>query len=236
MIKIESFLEDTGSRSARLARPVITLSYAQSLDGCLSVGRGRRTGMSGPQSMRLTHRLRAAHQAILVGIGTILADDPRLTVRLVEGPDPVPVVVDTSLRIPERCSLLQRSENLPWIIHGGHANPHRQESLEKIGAKLIPCKLNAAGRIELAEALRLVYENGIETMMVEGGAGIITSFLAGRLFDQAVITLCPFWLGGLPAVGEALVKDACWPALANPAYEQAGEDLIVYGELKEARL
>jgi GTP cyclohydrolase II len=200
------------------------------------VERGRRTAMSGPQAMRLTHRLRAAHQAILVGIGTVLADDPQLSVRLVQGPNPLPIVIDSNLRIPDNCNLLQRRENQAWIIFGREASPTRQEILSQKGVHLIACERNAAGRIDLHAALKSLLQSGIENLMVEGGARIITSFLVERLFDQAVITLCPFWLGGLPSVAENLIQDACWPALASPAYEQVGDDLVVYGKRKEISL
>src|SRR5512142_1687762 len=99
-------------RAAELGRPLVTLSYAQSLDGCLTVERGRPTPLSGREALRLTHRLRAAHQGILVGVGTVLADDPQLNVRLVEGRSPRPLVLDTNLRLPLEAGLLQRSENL----------------------------------------------------------------------------------------------------------------------------
>ncbi|HRE30133.1 MAG TPA: dihydrofolate reductase family protein, partial [Anaerolineales bacterium] len=76
------------------------VSYAQSLDGCLAAAVGAPLALSGPEALRFTHQLRATHAAILVGIGTVLADDPQLTVRLVDGVHPQPVVLDSQLRLP----------------------------------------------------------------------------------------------------------------------------------------
>ena len=104
MVPIDSWLADAHNFRQVHGRPLVTLSYAQSLDGCISLRPGIPTALSGPEAMRLTHRLRAAHDAILVGIGTILADDPRLTVRLVEGRNPQPVVppeASTLVTVPE---------------------------------------------------------------------------------------------------------------------------------------
>src|SRR5512133_2370683 len=102
MSPLEELLSDAG----REGRPLVTLSYAQSLDGSLAAQRGTPLALSGPQSMELTHRLRAAQDAILVGIGTVLSDNPRLTVRLVEGSQPQPVILDSHLRFPLNANLL----------------------------------------------------------------------------------------------------------------------------------
>ena len=93
--------------------PFVTLSYAQSLDGSIAARRGEALGLSGPESLRLTHRLRSMHDAILVGIGTVLSDNPRLTVRLVNGQNPRPIVVDSRLRIPLNCRLFAENKVTP---------------------------------------------------------------------------------------------------------------------------
>ena len=97
-------------------RPFVTVSYAQSIDGSIATRRRRPLPISGPGAMRMTHGLRALHDGILVGIETVLADDPQLSVRLVEGPHPQPVVLDTRLRTPLEARLLKGGNGRPWLV------------------------------------------------------------------------------------------------------------------------
>src|SRR5574341_453241 len=114
----------------RTGRPLVTLTYAQSLDGSIAARRDARLELSGPQTLRLTHHLRSTHDAILVGIGTVLADDPRLTTRLVEGKNPQPVIVDTHLRIPLTARLLQNPDSRPLLIASPEADSSARQTLE----------------------------------------------------------------------------------------------------------
>ncbi|MCZ7668830.1 MAG: dihydrofolate reductase family protein [Chloroflexi bacterium] len=106
-------------------RPFVTLCFAQSLDGSIAIKRGQFTAISGAASMKMTHRLRAAHHALLIGIGTALADDPQMTVRLVEGRQPQPVILDSMLRLPETAVVFQHPRP-PWILP--HLRPARSAS------------------------------------------------------------------------------------------------------------
>ena len=114
MVPIDQLLARATTHRLQTGRPLVSLSYAQSLDGSLAARRGSPLLLSGKASMQLTHRLRASHDAILVGIGTILADDPQLTVRLVQGPQPQPVILDSHLRLPPNARVFQ-GPKLPWI-------------------------------------------------------------------------------------------------------------------------
>jgi riboflavin biosynthesis pyrimidine reductase len=103
--------------------PVVTLAWARTSSGAIAAADGSRTAVSGSESLLLTHRLRALHRAILVGIQTVLSDDPLLSVRLVEGSQPRPVVLDSRLRTPPRARLLTRPDMAPWIFHAGNGDP-----------------------------------------------------------------------------------------------------------------
>lgn len=235
---LDAWLDD--GWQPRPGQPLVTLSYAQSLDGCLTVRSGQPTALSGPESRLMTHRLRARHDAILVGIGTVLADNPRLNVRLAPGRDPRPVVLDTYLRIPDGCALLDRTENLPVIAVGPQADPRRRAELEARGATVLRLP-ERDGRVSLPDVLERLSALGIDSVMVEGGARVITAFLAARLVDRAVITVSPVFLGGLHASVASLAAAAatcghghhCVPVLADAQTMQLGRDLVLWGQVLE---
>jgi riboflavin-specific deaminase-like protein len=215
-------------------RPWVTLSFAQSLDGCIAARRGWPLGLSGPQSMRLTHQLRAAHQAILVGIGTVIADNPLLTVRLVEGPDPQPVILDSWLRMPLDAPLLQNSCR-PWVATREEADPQRKAQLEEVGVRLIPLPPGQDGRLSLSALLVQLARLGVSSLMVEGGASVISAFLAQGLVDLLVLTIAPVWVGGLHAIEPGIFSSAsgqaAFPRLQKVECQPLGEDLILWGRL-----
>lgn len=123
-------------------RPAVTLAYAQSLDGCIAAARGAPTRLSGAESMRLTHELRALHEAILVGVGTVLADDPQLSTRLASGPSPRPIVLDSRLRTPLSARLLRRPDGAPRgaiiVCSAAQAGSERAAALRAAGALVLP--------------------------------------------------------------------------------------------------
>ena len=187
--------------------------------------------LSGRQSLALTHRLRAVHDAILVGIGTVLADDPRLTVRLAVGKHPQPVVLDSKLRFPTDTNLLRDHPRSPWIATGRDTEEDRRRSLETAGARILRLAVDKKGQVDLVVLLEHLLERGIQKLMVEGGARVITSFLSHRLVDQVVLTVTPFLVGGLRAV-DILGEDdrPCFPRLGSVCYQWLGEDIVLWGE------
>lgn len=216
----------------RTGRPFVTLSYAQSLDGCISARAGEALALSGAQSLTLTHQLRASHDAILVGIGTVLSDNPQLTVRRVRGNNPRPIVVDSRLRLPLDCKLLNNNSRGPLIVTRQKPNPKRRKALEGAGAEVMSLPANARGQVNLAAMLNRLAEIGIQSLMVEGGARIITNFLLERLADYIVLTVAPVLVGGLRAVSDLGQSDPDhFLRVRNPGHKWLGEDLIVWGEL-----
>jgi 3,4-dihydroxy 2-butanone 4-phosphate synthase/GTP cyclohydrolase II len=217
--------------ASRDGRPFVTLTYAQSLDGSIAARRGEQTIISGPDAGRLTHRMRAHHDAILVGIGTVIADDPQLTVRLVRGPNPQPVVVDSRLRFPTWAKLL-RGERRPWIATTEAADLRRQAALEAAGARVFRLPADADGLVSLPALLEHLHHLHIRSLMVEGGATVISHFLAAHLADRLVLTIAPMLLGGLNAVSElGQMNGREMPRLARPRYQSLGKDVVLFGDL-----
>jgi riboflavin biosynthesis pyrimidine reductase len=158
-------------------------------------------------------------------------------VRLAPGASPRPIILDTALRLPLTASLVQRQENPPWIMCSPAAAQTRAAGLlSERGCRILPCGLDGSGRIALKEALHQMWQLGLDSLMVEGGAGVITSILKERLFDWAVITIRPAWLGGLGAVAEGLEVEGRWPALQEVQVVACGGDLAVWGKAAQVAL
>ncbi|NJN43878.1 MAG: RibD family protein [Anaerolineae bacterium] len=216
----------------------MTLAYAQSLDGSIAARRGEPLTISGPESLHLTHQLRAKHDAILVGIGTVLSDDPQLTVRLVPGENPQPIILDTSLRFPPDARLFG-NDRKPWIVYGETSFISNSDfgkrilKLESLGAQVISVPLNQNRRIDLPILVALLAEKGIKSLMVEGGAQVITSFLEESLVDEVILTISPSFIGGLRAIETNFAKNRNVPRLVSTKMEALGEDIIVFGQLSK---
>ena len=209
-------------------RPKITLTYAQSLNGCIAARPGERLTLSGLEAMRMTHALRATHAGILVGIGTVLADNPRLSVRLVEGPHPQPIIIDSHLRCPLDCHLLQHPVRPLWICTSAQASPERQAELEAAGARIIRVAANAHSRVDLPLAMAALYQAGIHTLMVEGGAEVITEVLRTQLADRLVLTIAPRFVNGVHAITH---EQFIPPTLHNVVQQHLGADTIIEADL-----
>ncbi len=224
---IEHWLASAQQNRAPANRPFVTLSYAQSLDGSIALHACESLALSGSESLRLTHQLRSLHDGILVGIGTVLADDPQLNVRHWSGQSPQPIVLDSQLRMPGDARLRQCAEKPCWIL-----TTQAHEWPDQDGVEICSLQAGADGRVCLQNALALLYEKGIRQLMVEGGANVITAFLKAQLVDAMVITLVPRFVGGYKAVGDLQIRSrAELPAIQQFYSEQLGEDLIIWGEL-----
>jgi 3,4-dihydroxy 2-butanone 4-phosphate synthase/GTP cyclohydrolase II len=229
MLPFEDILAQAADYQQVTGRPLVTLTYAQSLDGSLTARRGQPLALSGPQSMKITHQLRAAHDAILVGIGTILADDPRLSVRLSPGDHPQPVILDSFLRIPIDARLVSEPVRPLWIATTVAAPQDRRLALLARGVRLFDVPADPESGISLTSLLSQLAESGINSLMVEGGARVIGSFLQQRLANQVLLTITPCFVGGLSAL-EAPISGE-FPRLAGMQVQTLGEDLIVWGTL-----
>lgn len=181
-------------------RPRIVLKWAQSLDGRIALTRGRPTQVTGEESRRETHRLRTRLPAILIGLGTAVADDPLLTVRDVEGPSPVRVVLDACARLPLSSRLVRTAREFPLVVLCGQdADTEAVSALRQTGARVVHLPLEE-GLLPLPRVLEFLHGEGLNGVLVEGGATVLRMFLEQNLLDEAWCLLAPRLFGrGLEA-------------------------------------
>ena len=185
--------------------PFVTLKAAVTLDGKIASRNGESKWITGEAARAEAHRMRAQTDAILVGIGTVLADDPRLTVRHVEGIDPVRVVLDADLRTPPGAAILdpKRESAAPtWIFHAEDADSSRKDALARPEIELIAVPRHARG-VDLGAVLKALGARDIVRLMAEGGAHVHGSFLDSGLADRVAVFVAPRIMGDAEAISFA---------------------------------
>lgn len=220
-------------------RPRVTLHFAQSLDGRIGLGPGaERAILSGEEGAACAHRARSAHDAILVGVQTLLHDDPLLTARGDARSQPLRVVLDSALRVPLTARVLApaAAEAAPVLVLAcaAKASAERRRALVDAGALVELLPSDDTGRVALGPALALLAERGVKSLLVEGGARVLTSFLRERLADRAAVEIAPLWLGGeaTPALGDLGVRRVAHALrLTRTTLERLGANLLLSGDI-----
>lgn len=211
----------------------VTIHYAQTLDGRIATRTGHSQWISGDGSLRLAHQLRAAHQAVLVGVGTVVSDNPRLTVRHVPGPSPCRIVVDSTLRLPLAAHVLTDGAARTVIATTSRAPEARVADVRRLGAEVLIAAQDRDERVDLGDLLGRLAMLGITSVLIEGGRGLITSALQRRLVDRLVVCIAPKIIGaGIDAIGDLDIRylsDAMTFTRAN--FSPLGEDVIFDGLL-----
>lgn len=219
----------------RLGRPAVTLKLAVSRDGMIAGPGGRTVAITGPEALAASHMLRATHDAILVGIGTALADDPRLTCRLpgVADRSPARVVLDTRLRLPADSKLLADAPGIPLHVFAGPDAPEEAEAaLVASGATVHRIGGADEGAVPLLAVLERLAEEGGGRVLVEGGAAVYRSVLEADLADEVVVFRAPREIGSdglaaLPPPGVALFEDASKYRRLT-ACTRGGDEMLLY--------
>jgi diaminohydroxyphosphoribosylaminopyrimidine deaminase/5-amino-6-(5-phosphoribosylamino)uracil reductase len=223
----------------RRGRPLVTLKLATSLDGRIAIASGESQWITGPPARERAHALRAAHDAIMVGTGTVLADDPQLTCRLpgLGHRSPVRVVIDRHLRIPPTTRLAASARDVPtWILTLPSADPGRRQALLDSGITVIDVEPEADATIGLAAALAAVGERGITRLLVEGGGRLAAAFARARLIDRLAWVHAPLLIGndGFPAMaGLGLEALAAAPRFERLSAEIVGDDVLTVFRVRD---
>jgi diaminohydroxyphosphoribosylaminopyrimidine deaminase/5-amino-6-(5-phosphoribosylamino)uracil reductase len=217
--------------------PHLVLKLALSLDGRIASRTGASKWVTGPAARARVHLLRAQHDAVMIGIGTVLADDPRLTVRDAPGQSPLRIVLDTKLRLPATSRLVQTAREVPtWVLCSTDAPSSAEGELVERGVEVIRVPPSAEGRVDPVAAFKALASRGIVNVMVEGGAELAGSLLAEAMVDEVHCFIAPILLGprGRPGAvdwaGPASPTDA--PGIADPQWEVCGVDAHVWGRLR----
>jgi GTP cyclohydrolase II len=220
-----------GRAAAPRWRPYVVLKYAQTVDGRIATRRGEAKWISSEAERRISHGLRAACDAVLVGVGTAIIDDPQLTVRMVPGRSPLRVVLDSTLRLPATARVLDDRAGTVVIT----TLPSSEERRAALRARSVGVHIvDASPRgVDLASALQTLRGLGVGSLLVEGGARVITSFFAEKLVDRLVVGIAPTIMGtGIDAVGDlGVARVAESIRLTNRSVHQAGGDLLVAADV-----
>jgi GTP cyclohydrolase II len=212
-------------------KPYVAVKYAQTLDGRIATSSGDSRWISGEEERRVSHALRASCDAVLVGVGTVLADDPQLTVRMVPGASPIRVVLDSTLRIPDRSRLLA-DDAATIVVTTSSSSTDRRDDLRRLGVSVLVAPAGPSG-VDLAAALSALRREGIRSVLVEGGGSVITSFLSLDLADRLVVGIAPRVLGsGTDAVKDLGVTEVSRSLrIEHRVVHLAGEDVLIAGDL-----
>ncbi|CAK9786040.1 bacterial bifunctional deaminase-reductase [Cutaneotrichosporon oleaginosum] len=251
-------VEHVGNLARGFSRPHVTLTWAQSLDAKIAGPGGKRVMISGPESMLMTHWLRTMHDGILVGVQTIIMDDPRLKIQLVPQDDldlhsPVPIILDPKLRTPPTARILSewrehgsnpeltgpKQVRQPWILCEASPDPERVKALEGAGARIRHVDLDKNGHIPPTELPNILENIGLGSVMIEGGSRVLSSFLhagpradGSALVDSIVVTVGPMFIGegiGIVPPGD----DIGLPELTYVHTETMGKDSVMVATLAQ---
>lgn len=226
--------EARGAHAGHIARitsgkPYVTLKLAVSADGKAGLSGRKQAAITGDEARARMFSMRARHDAILVGLGTILADNPQLTARLpgLYERSPVRVVLDAQLRTPLSLSVISTVSEVPtWIFASRKASPMAEEFLVQKGCKVFRVD-DTQGRLDLDEVMKVLGEQGITRLMVEGGPKVAASFVAAGLVDEFVLLRGPKEIGaGGIAPLEGMALDKLTGKLELLETEQLGADML----------
>ncbi|HEX4446210.1 MAG TPA: dihydrofolate reductase family protein [Polyangiaceae bacterium] len=216
----------------RADRPRVSLHFAQSLDGRIALT-GTRTPLSSRAGFELAHRARTEHDAVLVGRATVWVDDPRLAVHCAvnstSAHQPRRIVLASTLDIPPGARLLRGGPGTLVIGVAGRAPVEARERLEAAGAEVRLVPAGDDGLVSLPDALAAIRVWGVERLLVEGGACVLSALLRQRLADEATIEIVPRLLGsgGVAAIGEIGVTSIEQAVVLQDARVERAEDSIV---------
>ena len=218
--------------------PYVTLKYAMTLDGKIATRTGASRWITGSAARERVHAERLRHAAIMVGIGTVLADDPQLTCRIEGGRNPLRVICDSRLRTPITSAIAQSAHDVPTIIAcAPDASDERASKLEEAGCEIVRTP-ERNGRIDLRQLMTALGERGIDSVFIEGGATLAACALEAGIVNHVQAFIAPKIFAGVGApspLGGTGVEtpDQAW-TLSATTIERLGDDVLIEGDVVAA--
>ncbi|MCI0329403.1 MAG: bifunctional diaminohydroxyphosphoribosylaminopyrimidine deaminase/5-amino-6-(5-phosphoribosylamino)uracil reductase RibD [candidate division Zixibacteria bacterium] len=208
--------------------PFVTLKFAQSLDGRIATRSYDSRWITGETARRFAHFLRATHDAVLVGRRTVEADDPQLTVRMVKGKNPLRLVLDTEGKLKSSVRLVRENGDGKTVLLSGRSDSSNVELRGEVAIWPVALKND---RIDLRSALETMLAQGVTSVLVEGGAGVLTGFLKEKLADKVYVATAPMMIGeGISAVGDLGVEKLPQAVrFERLQYKRLGTDMLFSG-------
>jgi len=232
----------------KTCKPFVLVKLAQSKDGKIGVRGKGKVWLSGRQFDSYCHAMRNRYDAILVGVNTVINDDPQLTCRMKGGRNPVRIILDSRLRIPLSARVLQHRAAARCLMHfapgqNAHRNAKKdcvlifttqgrdrakEKALGRLGASVIVC---GKGNVDLKKLVSLLPAYGVYSVLVEGGAQTIGSFIRAKLADRLVLAISPEKIGDARAVSSPITP-AVLRSLKGVRKEKMGKDTVIEGKFK----
>ena len=223
----------TQTKYRRTGLPFVTLKIAQTLDGKIATPTKDSRWISSPSSLRFAHRMRSWHDAILVGVDTIIRDDPQLTVRFIKGKNPKKIIVDSQLRTPIYSNVLKGKTALSTIIATTSlSDKEKIKRYEFKGVEVWLVKKDRSNQVDLPSLLQELGQRGIRSVLVEGGSKIINTFLKKRMADHLVIVIAPKIVGtGITYVTPSRFEHLF--TFSHLEFFRSGNDVILEAFIRE---
>ncbi len=233
-------LNEAFAKHITTGMPFVTLKVAQTLDGKIATSSGESKWITGPEARRIGHRMRNQSDAIIVGIGTVLRDDPSLTTRIESAPesrDPHRVILDSHLRIPLDAKVLNlSSKSKTYIATTISASTAKLKEVKKKKAEILIIDADATGKVDMPGLMEELARLGMTNVLIEGGARVNASALRSGAVDKVVFFIAPKILGGDDARGSIgggspeSLEDAV--RLTCLSHTSAGQDMMVEGYIE----
>lgn len=215
--------------------PFVTMKYAMTMDGKIACYTGESKWITGEAARRQVQLDRLRHSAIMVGVGTVIADDPMLTCRTENGRNPVRIICDTHLRIPEDCNIVKTAKEIPTIIAVCEAEPKKAERLAGAGCEILKVG-EADGHTDLQQLMKIAVERKIDSILLEGGGELNWSALQAGIVSKVQTYIAPKLFGGAgaksPLSGQGVPSPDKAFMLTDSRVRRLGEDFLIESRVK----